>query len=133
MRFKVRTALYDCLQNVPAVWSAVGHIQSFYIFRKNKLLEEIFPSSWLDTLFEKELSQRFDHELYGLKPEHRASAQVTLLQLLLKNDFKAFSNLSKNLQLLNGPFCSAHLRALSNFDSFLQFFKPLLQDEIKRG
>ncbi|MCP6565212.1 hypothetical protein NL503_27950, partial [Klebsiella pneumoniae] len=38
-------------------------------------LSKIFGSSIKNSFLEKQMNQRFDHEMFGLKPKHRAMSQ----------------------------------------------------------
>lgn len=43
--------------------------------RLNYYLSKIFSSSFKSGFMEKQINQRFDHEMFGLKPKHRALSQ----------------------------------------------------------
>ncbi|XP_039265985.2 flavin-containing monooxygenase 5-like [Styela clava] len=49
------------------------------VTRLFKYLMNITPSSTLNWFYEKKMTDRFDHELYGLKPKHRIMSQHPLV------------------------------------------------------
>ena len=46
------------------------------MFRSLNLMKSILPRSWINSMMERQLNQRFDHAMYGLKPQHRVDGQV---------------------------------------------------------
>ena len=50
-----------------------------------RTITSLMPFSLRNTLIENKLNDRFDHELYGLKPEHRFEAQHPMINDDLPN------------------------------------------------
>jgi dimethylaniline monooxygenase (N-oxide forming) len=43
--------------------------------RWSDIMAKVLPRDWLNSMMEKKMNERFDHELYGMKPKHRYDQQ----------------------------------------------------------
>ncbi|XP_007946598.1 flavin-containing monooxygenase 5 [Orycteropus afer afer] len=50
-------------------------IDTLFSSRFQHYLKNILSESFINTYMEKKMNQRFDHEMFGLKPQHRAMSQ----------------------------------------------------------
>uniref|UniRef100_A0A3Q2Z4Q6 Flavin-containing monooxygenase n=1 Tax=Hippocampus comes TaxID=109280 RepID=A0A3Q2Z4Q6_HIPCM len=77
---QVAKQVYLCSRSGAWVVSRVGPrglpVDMMYSSRMDQMLKSLFPSQSSRTI-EKMLNNVFDHELYGLKPQHRYQCQVS--------------------------------------------------------
>jgi len=71
--------------------------------RFENYLTSIFPSNLVNSVFERWLNNQFDHELFGLKPEHRFTSQHPTISDDLPNRLIAGNVIVKSdIRRLNG-------------------------------
>ncbi|XP_051929184.1 flavin-containing monooxygenase 5-like isoform X7 [Hippocampus zosterae] len=79
---QVAKQVYLCSRSGAWVISRVGPrglpVDMMYTSRKNEMLKSLFPSL-SNRIMENKLNQVFDHELYGLKPQHSISEKNTVV------------------------------------------------------
>ena len=74
-----------------------------HVTRFENYLARVLPSNIVNSVLERWVNRQFDHELYGLKPEHRFTAQNTTVSDDLPNRVIAGSIVVKSdIRGLNG-------------------------------